>query len=289
MEKAKQISKKRGNKQTNLKIMNHFSWKTIVVILVILLLFSIGMVYLFKPVAFRTGYIRIEKLLNPNPQSSYVQFPKEEIVGIDVSYYQGDIEWDKACFRIHPISNCMTKEESGIERKLDFVLAKATEGITIKDAQYENNFKGAHRKGITFGAYHFFSVSSDPLEQAQHFIETAHLEKGDFVPVLDVEYKGSLSKQELRNRVLTWLKTVSAHYGINPVIYTYSKFKEEIFDSQEFSEYKIWLAHYRVEEPTHECVIWQFTEDGIVYGIKGYVDINIYFGDKKSLSVFILK
>lgn len=281
--------KSQHRQKTTIRLLDHFTWKAGLVAVCAVLLLSVGLTYVFKPYTFRKAYRMIEKSIYKNPSTSDVVLPNNEMVGIDVSYYQENIDWENVSFHLHPITNTLTKDASSTKRKVDFVIAKATEGITITDPKYAQNRKGSKEQDILFGAYHFFSVTSDAKQQALHFIKEAKLEKGDLVPVLDVEYQGRLSSSELRKRVLVWLKTVTAHYGRKPIIYTYAKFHDEIFDTDEFADYNFWMAHYGVDKPEHDCKFWQFTEEGVVVGIKGYVDIDIFFGDKVEIQEMLLK
>lgn len=266
----------------------NFSWKAFFVGLSAVMLFAVGMVYLFEPYAFRYAYRRIEKMIVRNPQNSSISFPKEKIVGIDISYYQEDIEWDSVCFRVHPLTKTLTKSPDAPIRNIDFVVAKATEGVTIRDPKYMRNKEGAERRGILFGAYHFFSENSDPIAQAENFLKTAQLKNGNLVPVLDVEVRDRFSRGELRENVLKWLQHVENHLGKKPMIYTYAKFHDEVFCTEEFEDYHFWIAHYGVDKPINDCVFWQFTEEGVVYGIKGYVDIDVYLGSVDRFHDYIL-
>ncbi len=283
------IAQKSQRRSKKIRLLDHFSWKVGLVAVCAVFLLSVGLTYIFKPYTFRRAYRAIEKVFCKNPSTSDVVLPSNEIVGIDVSYYQEDIDWKNVSFLLHPITNTLTKDVTANKRKVDFVIAKATEGITIKDPKYARNRKGAKEQGILFGAYHFFSVRTDAKEQALHFIKEAKLQKGDLVPVLDVEYQGQLSSSELRKRVLVWLKTVTEHYGKRPIIYTYARFHDEIFDTEEFAGYNFWMAHYGVDKPEHDCRFWQFTEEGVVGGIKGYVDIDVFFGDTLEIQDLLLK
>ena len=248
------------------------------------LLMIIVIIGMIKPQSFRTAYHKIERAIFKNPQNSSVTFPENEIVGIDISTYQNNINWDSVTFKINPETKRLTKDPNGENRKVEFVLAKATEGITIKDPKYLQNKKGAEENGYLFGAYHYFSVTSDAKQQALHYIETSDLKEGNLIPVLDVEYQGKLSKEELRKRVLIWLHTVENKYNCKPIIYTYVNFQDNIFDTEEFKNYYFWLAHYGVNQPKNECKFWQFTEEGVVYGITGYVDIDIFQGSRRELN-----
>ena len=108
-----------------------------------------------------------------------VNYPEGyDIHGIDVSHYQGDIDWEV-------LRNQGTIDDCPVR----FVMIKATEGTTNVDDKFENNFFQAREYGFTRGAYHFYSTHSPAADQARFFIQNVKLEKGDLPPVLDVEQK----------------------------------------------------------------------------------------------------
>ena len=97
------------------------------------------------------------------------------IWGIDISHHQQNIDYDE-----------LLKEN-----KPAFVLMKSTEGKSHIDNAYAERLKKFRSLNIPVGAYHFFSYDVSGRSQAENFIKTANLQKGDLIPVLDVEYKGS--------------------------------------------------------------------------------------------------
>lgn len=193
-----------------------------------------------------------------------------EIHGIDVSHYQGRIDWEKL------------KNQALIERSpVRFVLIKATEGRDRLDECFADNFNQAREYGFTRGAYHFYSRYSTPDEQARWFISNVPLEAGDLPPVLDVEHKPEQqSVEDFQADLLRWLTLVEQHYGVPPIIYTYYKFKLAYLDTPAFDRYPYWIAHYYVDRVEYkgEWKFWQHTDAGRLPGIKGYVDLDIYNG-----------
>jgi len=200
-----------------------------------------------------------------------VNYPEGyDIHGIDVSHYQGDIDWEV-------LRNQGTIDDCPIR----FVMIKATEGSTKIDENFEENFFQAREFGFTRGAYHYFSKHSSAVEQARFFIQTVNLEKGDLPPVLDVEQKPERqSKEDFKRSVLEWLQLVEKHYGVKPILYTYYKFKMENLDDSVFDQYPYWIAHYYVDSVEYQgqWKFWQHTDAGTLPGIKGHVDFNIYNG-----------
>ncbi len=192
-----------------------------------------------------------------------------DIRGIDISHYQGNIDWDL-------LQNAM------IERcPVRFILIKATEGTSRLDPKFADNFNQAREYGFIRGAYHFWSNKSTAREQAYFFLENVALEEGDLPPVLDIEHKpADMSIEDFQRNILTWLHIVEDKYHVKPIIYTYYKFKLKYLSDPVFNDYPYWIAHYYVDKVEYdgEWKFWQHTDAGRLPGIKGYVDFNIYNG-----------
>ena len=200
----------------------------------------------------------------------YISQPEGyEIHGIDISHYQGDIDWE------------VLRNQGMIDKcPVRFVMIKAT-GANRTDPKFRYNFEQALEYGFTRGAYHFYSVHSPAREQAEYFMNEVQLEKGDLPPVLDVEHKPKQqSDEEFKQSVLLWLDMVEKHYQVKPIIYTYYKFKLRYLSDKVFDQYPYWIAHYYVDSVAYQgdWKFWQHTDVGRLPGIKGYVDFNIYNG-----------
>ena len=193
-----------------------------------------------------------------------------EIHGIDISHYQGDIDWE------------VLRNQGMIDKcPVRFVMIKATEGTDRIDPKFSSNFQQSLEYGFTRGAYHFYSVHSKAEDQARFFIQNVDLQKGDLPPVLDVEHKPkNQSDDDFRQSVLQWLDIVEQHYKVKPIIYTYYKFKMQYLSDEVFDQYPYWIAHYYVDSVEYQgpWKFWQHTDVGRLPGIKGYVDLNIYNG-----------
>lgn len=199
--------------------------------------------------------------------------------GIDISRYQSYIEWDK----IKVLSDAQGRTTNSVNlakdiRNVSYVFIKATEGNSFKDKHFKKHWKNAGKSGIRRGAYHFFRSSKDAENQARHFIRTVgELSADDLPPVLDIEtiHKGC-SYKTLNDKALIWLKTVEKHYGRKPIVYSSASFINDILCKEIKENYPIWVAHYGAPAP--RCPrwhIWQFADDAVVYGIDGYVDLNV--------------
>ncbi|WP_315565241.1 GH25 family lysozyme [Hoylesella pleuritidis] len=192
-----------------------------------------------------------------------------EIHGIDISHYQGTIDWDAL-------------QNAQIEgNPLRFIIVKSTEGAGQLDENFNDNFYQAREYGFIRGAYHFWSNRSSARSQAYYFLKQVHLEDGDLPPVLDIEHKPKgRSVEDFQRDVLTWLHIVEDKYHAKPIIYTYYKFKESYLSAPVFDDYPYWIAHYYVDKVEYKgkWKFWQHTDAGRLPGIKGYVDFNIYNG-----------
>lgn len=192
-----------------------------------------------------------------------------EIHGIDISHYQGEIDWEQ--LKNAMIEGCPVR----------FVIIKSTEGASRLDDHFRENFNQVRDYGFIRGVYHFWSNKSSAREQAYYFLDKVHLTEGDLPPVLDIEHKpADKSVDDFQRDVLTWLHIVEDKYHAKPIIYTYYKFKEKYLSAPVFDDYPYWIAHYYVDKVQYQgkWKFWQHTDAGKLPGIKGYVDFNIYNG-----------
>jgi lysozyme len=195
-----------------------------------------------------------------------------KVIGLDVSEYQGKIRW----------SYVDTIEE---KYPLHYVFVRATVGKDRVDHQFKRNWLGAKENKMIRGAYHYYRPNENSLEQAELFIKTVKLKKGDLPPVLDIEkLPKEQSLERLKIGLHRWLKAVELHYGVRPIIYTGEKYYDD-FLKEEFSDYLFWIANYNFyrEEIQDDWLFWQFTEKAKVPGIDYKVDVNIYNGDLQQL------
>ena len=188
--------------------------------------------------------------------------------GVDVSHYQGKIDWTK----MHTIYNLYP---------INFAFIRSTMGTSSIDETFEDNWEGAKENNILRGAYHFYRPDENSTLQAQNFIAKVKLKNGDLPPVLDIE---TLPKTQSMDRLVegikNWCKIVEEHYDIKPIIYTSDKYFEDYLQNH-FDGYIIWIANYNfwVQEMKGHWDFWQFTEKATIDGVKRYkVDVNIYNG-----------
>jgi lysozyme len=188
--------------------------------------------------------------------------------GIDVSAYQGNIDWPEVA-RHH----------------VRFAFIKASEGATLRDPRFSRNWREARAAGIMRGAYHYFQPNRDGKTQADLFTRYVPIAPGDLPPVLDVEAANFHDVAIMRREVARWLRLVEAHYGVRPIIYSNHSFYRRHLAGH-FDKYPLWLAHYEVEKPTlprSKWIIWQHSDEAYVPGIRGVVDFNVFQGNFNAL------
>ncbi len=203
---------------------------------------------------------------------------KDKVFGIDVSHYQGKINWDSL-------------QNGNKEFPLHFVYIRATAGKNGTDSRFKANWKSAGKHGFLKGAYHYYRPNENSLKQAENFIDKVKLKKGDLPPVLDIEQIPSeQSMDSLKSGLKRWIDKVEKHYGMKPIIYSGESFYTD-FLREEFKGYSLWIANYSffAEEIRPEWLFWQFTDKATVNGIEGNVDVNIYNGSLKGLKAICAK
>lgn len=214
----------------------------------------------------------VDKHLSDVRNIQVLENHKGKVIGIDVSEFQGAVDWE---------------EIEILEEKypVQFVFIRATAGNDRIDRRFKENWNGAKENKIMRGAYHYYRPNENSIEQANLFIKTVKLQKGDLPPVLDIE---RLPKNQpldsLKKGLKRWLTKVEAHYQVRPIIYTGERYYSD-FLKEEFSEYLFWIANYNFyrEKIEDDWLFWQFTEKASLPGIKHRVDVNIYNGDLEQL------
>ncbi len=193
--------------------------------------------------------------------------------GIDISHWNGDIDWDKV-------------RADGVV----FAFAKATEGLTFVDNTFATHWPAMKAAGIIRGAYHFYRPAVDPIAQAEHFLAVAGgagvLEEGDFPLTMDLETDDGLSGDEVGAGALVFLAHLEAMTGRTPILYTSKRVFETVLGSPagNFGKYPLWNANYTtlcpdISVPTWPTwTFWQHTDKETIDGISGGCDHNWFNG-----------
>jgi len=250
-------------------------------ILIFFALLFIGLIYHYrKGLAYYLGF-KSEKVLDEDEVDKHLsdvrnirvlENHKGKVIGIDVSEFQGKIDWEEV-------------EILDEKYPVQFVFIRATAGNDRVDRQFKRNWEGAKENKIMRGAYHYYRPNENSIEQADLFIKTVKLRKGDLPPVLDIEkLPKNQSLDSLKKGLKRWLTKVEKHYQVRPIIYSGERYYSD-FLKEEFSEYLFWIANYNFyrEKIEDDWLFWQFTEKASLPGIKNRVDVNIYNGDIEQL------
>lgn len=192
--------------------------------------------------------------------------------GIDVSKWQGEIDWQAV-------------RASGVS----FAFIKATEGGDVADERFAENWEAARRAGVARGAYHFYYFCRPAAEQARWFAAHVPRDRGALPPVLDMEWNHRSrtcphrpAPETVRAEMLAFKRAVAAHYGRWPVVYTTVDFYRDN-ELWRVSGTEFWLrsvaGHPAEVYPGQDWTFWQYTGTGVVPGIRGAADINVFAGN----------
>ena len=196
-------------------------------------------------------------------------------IGIDVSRWQGDIDYNKV-------------KEAGIE----FVIMRLGVNTGIgkgldMDSYYLQNIKNAKEAGLKVGVYLYSTAIDNDLaiEHAKWVVENLNGEKLDFPVAFDwenwnhfMEYK--ISTHGL-SEVFATFRNVLKENGLEAMLYSSKFYLENVWDN--YDNATVWLAHYTDETSYKgDYYIWQMGNTGVVPGINGDVDIDILYKNKKT-------
>jgi lysozyme len=188
--------------------------------------------------------------------------------GIDVSRFQGDINWDQVA-------------GSGVK----FAFIQISRSLTDLDAKFTYNWRRAKEVGILRGAYQRFRPGMDVMGQAKIFVDTlGPFQKGDLPPMLDVEDADGLSATQIANRVQQWLDYVEPKVGVRPLIYTGFYFWRDSVGGADFKQYPLWIANYSATCPLvpptwTRWAFHQYSSTATIPGVTANtVDVNKFNG-----------
>ena len=247
-------------------------WKLFFVFIILILLSPLYYGYVLRGLSSTWRWMKdIGQDPNYRTYSSFkIKIPKPYTIhGIDVSYYQGKINWQKV--------KAMEEDEV----KIRFAFIKATEGVLLVDPYFQRNWREAPKAGLVCGAYHFFRPRKDGKTQAKFFLQVVTIEKGDLPPVVDIEGLDGVSATKMRTELSDFLTYVEMQTKVRPIIYTGLKFYEDYL-SGNFDDYPLWIAHYyrpKLRLDKSRWNFWQHSDKARINGIGHVVDFNAFNGD----------
>lgn len=190
--------------------------------------------------------------------------------GIDVSKWNGDIDWSKV-------------KKAGVE----FVLISCGTSQSSIDS-FEKNYKGAKNNGIMVGVYRYSYAKTEEsaVKEAQSLLNNIKGKQLEFPIVIDIEDSSltKLSKQEKTDIVKAFCEEIE-NAGYYAMYYCNLNWLNSHLYKDQLSKYDLWLAQWNVTEPSVECGIWQMYDNGEIDGISGNVDMNMSFKDYPSIMI----
>lgn len=215
----------------------------------------------------------MSNLYYENGRAMYEDESYQSITGIDVSEFQGEIDWKAV-------------KADGIEFAMIRLGFRGSEsGTLVLDTCFKDNLRGARAAGLDVGVY-FFSQAVTPkeaIEEARFVIK--HIRgKGvrypvafDMEPIDGTERASDLNREE-KTAIADAFCQVIDRNGYTPMIYGNPKWMRRHIDLSYLSDYDKWLAHY-TETTNYKSAftMWQYTDNGRVDGIYGPVDMNLHF------------
>lgn len=214
-------------------------------------------------------------------KSFNIQIPKRYTIhGIDVSSYQGKIDWK------------MVKSMKEDDVHITYAFIKATEGVSSVDPYFQRNWREAPKAGIVCGAYHYFIPKKSGLWQARFFLQTVKFEEGDLPPVIDVEQLSGVSPEKMRMELKDFILHVEKKTKVKPIIYSGLVFYKDYLRGY-FDGYPLWIAHYYKAELTAgsntKWFFWQHSDKARITGINHVVDFNVFRGDSLAFQQMLIK
>ena len=187
--------------------------------------------------------------------------------GVDVSEWQGDIDFDAV-------------RRSGV----DIVYIRAGEGSNYTDAYLNQHYDGARAAGLKIGFYHYVTASNteEARQQAEFFYSLIRDKAIDCRPAMDFESFPGLDRAEINAIGMAFMETLYGLLGYAPALYSDTYNTANVWDSS-FTAYPLWVAEYGPGSPSNTGYwdTWdgfQYSDIGSVPGIRGAVDLD-YFKD----------
>ena len=191
---------------------------------------------------------------------------KQGIKGIDVSVWQGVIDWQSV-------------KDAGVQ----FAIIRSSSGPRV-DKMFDYNITEAKKAGILVGVYHYcYALTPEEArEEAQHFINTISPYRIDYPVMFDFEDNSQVKLgKEMLTQIAEAFLSELRKYGYYPMIYSYRNWLQNLLDMDRLSYYDVAVAEWNVAAPNYDRPygIWQYSCKGQISGIEGDVDLDICYKD----------
>lgn len=200
------------------------------------------------------------------------------VKGLDVSHWQGDISFDE------------------LPSEYRFVYMKSSETIGFKDKKFIQNFDGFVGKDRS--PYHFWRMNGDPVGQAKFWRDTVGDRVGEWGPVADLEDNLALKGSQCRAELIAFLAAVEEEFGKKPVVYSAAWWWDSWVQAPIARHLDFIVANYKTVYPWSKpympqtggwanWLMWQHSSRGLVSGISGNVDLNLFNGDDAAYNQYM--
>ena len=203
-----------------------------------------------------------------------------QVDGVDVSYYDGTIDWTQVY---------------GAGKR--FAIIRVSDGTGFIDPQFPANWAHARAAGILRAPYQFFRASEDPAAQANLLLTQVQMAggflPGDLPPVMDMETQDGQPNATVLANMRTWFGVLEAARGRPPIIYTSARVWTLLGNPTGFDQYPLWDANWGVTCPNLPPIwstwtFWQSSATGVVPGISNssMTDLDSFNGTLDDLKAF---
>lgn len=199
--------------------------------------------------------------------------------GIDVSYYQGTIDWPAVA-----------------ATDIRFAVVRLSDGVGTRDSQFVRNWQESSRAGLVRGFYQYFRASAGGAAQAQlaveRLAEAGGFQSSDLPPVLDIETLDGRTAAQVAAEATIWVDAIREATGKEPIIYTGAYFWDDNGLPDSLNSQPLWTANYTTNpcpwtsDSWDRWTLWQYTDSGTVSGIAGPVDLDYFAGTLDDLQNF---
>lgn len=196
--------------------------------------------------------------------------PKDEypVRGVDVSEYQGEIDWALLS-----------------SQDIRFAFIKATEGSRHIDPRFATNWEQANKTDLRIGAYHFFSFDSPGQTQAENYMSIVKKTEGTLPPVVDIEPYGKYKRaakpaEEVLPELDAILHALEKEYGAKPILYA-TQAAYNLYLHTGYDEYPLWIRSVYTYPPVERWTFWQYSDRVVLpgyYGVERFIDMNLFRG-----------
>lgn len=203
----------------------------------------------------------------------------KQLRGIDVSVWQGEIDWAKV-------------KASGL---VDFAIIRSSRGPLSEDDpskaddMLHNNIVGATKNDIPVGVYHYCygETVEQVREEAQFVLSVIDGYDISYPIIFDIEdawyQNNNYTKETLTDMTIAFCEEIK-NAGYMPMVYSFASFFDNYLDMERLSEYPVWVAHVDTDKPDYDgsYFMWQYSWEGSIDGIEGDVDLDYAYVDFES-------